>query len=195
MTDDRKENLSAMALEKALSDIKEFLTQDNLRYNVIGDDAVELFMQARNLTIRLLIYVHNGHVIFRVPNYIRNVNLNRLEIFRFIMQVTSEILDIRFEIGPDGKSLSACCQHILEDGTLTRAQFDLAMMIILHIVDDTFPQFMKLVYNGQKHSDEFAPVKKVPGEKSNQPKQNDPDSQEEDEELLTEEEKKGLKIN
>jgi hypothetical protein len=173
MTDDRKENLSAMALEKALSDIKEFLTQDNLRYNVIGDDAVELFMQARNLTIRLLIYVHNGHV----------------------MQVTSEILDIRFEIGPDGKSLSACCQHILEDGTLTRAQFDLAMMIILHIVDDTFPQFMKLVYNGQKHSDEFAPVKKVPGEKSNQPKQNDPDSQEEDEELLTEEEKKGLKIN
>ena len=71
-------------------------------------------------------------------------------------KVTNEILDIRFELGKDGKSLSACCQHILEDGCLTRRQFDLAMMVLVHMVDDTFPRFMQLVYGQQDQPEEAA---------------------------------------
>lgn len=130
-----------------INDIMGYLASDNMRFNQLGEDAVELYMQGNNLTMHLVIYMHNSHLIFRVPNFIRNVELRRLEILMFIMQVTGEILDIRFEIGKDGRSLSACCQHILEDGTMTRRQFDLAMMVLVHMVDDTFPQFMKLVYS------------------------------------------------
>ncbi len=143
---DRPENKRFETLP-VIKDIMGYLSSDNMRFNQLGEDAVELYMQGNNLTMHLVIYLHNSHLIFRVPNFIRNVELRRLEILMFIMQVTGEILDIRFEIGKDGKSLSACCQHILEDGTMTRRQFDLAMMVLVHMVDDTFPQFMKLVYS------------------------------------------------
>lgn len=103
--------------------------------------------------MHLVIYLHNSHLIFRVPNFIRNVDLSRKDVLLFIMQVTNEILDIRFELGKDGRSLSACCQHILEDGWLTRKQFDLAMMVLVHMVDDTFPRFMEIIY-GRKESQE-----------------------------------------
>lgn len=126
--------------------IKSYLETDNMRYQQISEEALEMYMQGNNLTMHLVIYVHNSHLIFRVPNFIRNVELRRLEILLFINQVTNEILDIRFEISKDEKSLSACCQHILEDGTMTRKQFDLAIMVLMHIVDDTYPRFMQLIY-------------------------------------------------
>ncbi len=142
-----------------INDIMGYLASDNMRFNQLGEDAVELYMQGNNLTMHLVIYQHNSHLIFRVPNFIRNVELRRLDILTFIMQVTGEILDIRFEIGKDGRSLSACCQHILEDGIMTRRQFDLAMMVLVHMVDDTFPQFMKLVYSqGEAGSGAGAPA-------------------------------------
>jgi hypothetical protein len=135
--------------------VKEYLEADGMRYNQLGPDAVELYMQGNNLTMHLVIYLHNNHLIFRVPNFIRNVELRRMDILLFIMQVTNEILDIRFETGKEGKALSACCQHILEDGALTRKQFDMAMMVLVHIVDDTFPRFMQLIYGTSEAS---APV-------------------------------------
>lgn len=138
--------------------IQAFLDADQMRYSLISPEALELYMQGNNLTMHLVIYLHNGHLIFRIPAFIRNVELRRQEILLFIMQVTSEILDIRFEIGKDGKSLSACCQHILEDGDLTRKQFDLAMMVLMHIVDDTYPRFMQLVYGNDSHSAADVPV-------------------------------------
>lgn len=126
--------------------VKGYLDADKMRYHQISEEALEMYMQGNNFTMHLVIYVHNSHLIFRIPNFIRNVELRRLDVLLFIMQVTNEILDIRFEVGKDGKSLSACCQHILEDGELTRKQYDLAMMVLMHIVDDTYPRFMQLVY-------------------------------------------------
>ena len=160
-----------------INDIMGYLSSDNMRFNQLGEDAVELYMQGNNLTMHLVIYHHNSHLIFRVPNFIRNVELRRLEILMFIMQVTGEILDIRFEIGKDGRSLSACCQHILEDGTMTRRQFDLAMMVQVHMVDDTFPQFMKLVYS---QAETGAPAAEPPEEKP-EPEAEPEDAEESDE--------------
>ncbi len=173
---DRSENRRFETLP-VINDIMGYLASDNMRFNQLGEDAVELYMQGNNLTMHLVIYLHNSHLIFRVPNFIRNVELRRLEILMFIMQVTSEILDIRFEIGKDGKSLSACCQHILEDGTMTRRQFDLAMMVLVHMVDDTFPQFMKMVYSQTENS---APVAK-PVEETTEPDAEPEDVEESDE--------------
>lgn len=177
-----KKNSAETTTAPVIEAIKGYLEEDSMRFSQLDEDAVELYMQGNNLTMHLIIYLHNNHLIFRVPNFIRNVELRRLDILLFIMQVTNEILDIRFEIGKDGKSLSACCQHILEDGLLTRKQFDLAMMVLVHMVDDTFPRFMQLVYGqgqppdgqtdaepvdaaseteeaeGNDENDEFAPV-------------------------------------
>lgn len=130
--------------------VKSYLDDDQMRYHQIAEDALELYMQGNNLTMHLVIYIHNGHLILRIPSFIRNVEIRRMEVMLFIMQVTSEILDIRFEIGKDGKSLSACCQHILEDAMITRKQFDLTMMVLMHIVDDTFPRFMQIIYGNEQ---------------------------------------------
>jgi hypothetical protein len=150
MTSNENKNQEALKTLPEIEKVIGFLEHDKIRYHQLAHDAVELFMQAKNLTIQLIIYSHNSHLIFRVPGYIRNVQLNRLEVLTYLMQIMSEVLDIRYEVSPDGRSLSACCQHILEDAEITRAQFDLAMMIILHVVDDTYPKLMQLLYAGDK---------------------------------------------
>jgi hypothetical protein len=142
-----------------------------------------------------MIYQHNGHLIFRVPGFIRNVELNRLDVLMFIMKVMNEILDIRFEISADGKNLSACCHHIIEDGEITRAQFDLAMMIIMHIVDDTYPQFLQILYSNDKKTEEFAPVNRTPSTQPEADKEVSEEIEELDEEEDEQSPKKGLKIN
>ncbi|MGM0599367.1 MAG: hypothetical protein ACQETH_06075 [Candidatus Rifleibacteriota bacterium] len=185
------------AADKAMQMVRQFLQEEKIKFNDVDKDAVELYMQAKNLTIHLLIYTSNGHLIFRVPGFIRNVNLNRLEILMLIMKIMNEILDIRYEISPDGKSLSACCHHILEDGAITKSQFDLAMMIIIRLVDDTYPQFMQMIYSADGDSVEFASVDE------NQPVSTDQDyideeelvdSDEQDSDAEEDEEEK-LKIN
>jgi hypothetical protein len=158
MNNENVQNNIDQAADKAMQMVRKFLAEEKIKFNDVDKDAVELYMQAKNLTIHLLIYTSNGHLIFRVPGFIRNVNLNRLEILMLIMKIMNEILDIRFEISPDGNSLSACCHHILEDGALTKSQFDLAMMIIIRLVDDTYPQFMQIIYSADGDSVEFAKV-------------------------------------
>jgi hypothetical protein len=140
------ENSDSETALSVIGAIRSFLDADQMRYHQISEEALELYMQGNNLTMHVVIYVHNSHLILRVPAFIRNVDLRRMDILLFIMQVTGEILDIRFEIGKDGRTLSACCQHILEDASVTSRQFDLAMMVLMHIVDDTYPRFMQLIY-------------------------------------------------
>lgn len=182
---------------QAIDSVCQFLEEDKIKYNRIDGDAVELYMQARNLTMHLLIYQHNGHLIFRVPAFIRNVELNRFDILKFLMKVMNEILDIRFELANDGKALSACCHHIVEDGLVTRAQFDLAMMIILHVVDDCYPQILHIIYSGGEKQPEFAPVPtNAPSlEKNVISSEKESDQADEADEGIDDEEKKGLKIN
>lgn len=127
--------------------VKTYLTDAEIKHHDIAEDAVEMYMQGQNLTMHVVIYVHNNHLIFRIPGFIRNVELRRADITQFLLQVMNDILDIRFELGKEGNSLSACCQHILEGASITRRQFDLAIMVLIHIVDDTYPHLMQLIYN------------------------------------------------
>jgi len=138
--------------------VKTYLDAAEIRYHDIADDAIELYMQGHNLTMHVVIYVHNSHLILRIPGFIRNIELYRSDIMQFLMQVMNDILDIRFEIGKDGKSLSACCQHILEDTMISRRQFDLAFMVLIHIVDDTYPHLMKLIYRADTTAPESSTV-------------------------------------
>jgi hypothetical protein len=151
---------SDRAVQQIIEQVKVYLTDAEIRFHDIADDAVELYMQGHNLTMHVVIYVHNSHLIFRVPGFIRNVDMRRPDVMQFLMQVMSDILDIRFELGKDGNSLSACCQHILEDASITRRQFDLAIMVLIHIVDDTYPHLMKLIYqtDSLQTPEEFAPI-------------------------------------
>ncbi|EKD80881.1 MAG: hypothetical protein ACD_39C02113G0003 [uncultured bacterium] len=160
---------SDKSAQEIISQIKSYLTDAEIRFHDIAEDAVELYMQGHNLTMHVVIYVHNGHLIFRVPGFIRNVDLRRPDILQFLMQVMSDILDIRFELGKDGNNLSACCQHILEDASMTRRQFDLAIMVLIHIVDDTYPHLMKLIYKSDPEQTprDTAPQNDFAGEPAN----------------------------
>lgn len=165
-------------VHKLIKQITEYYTADGVRFHYLGNDGIELYMQGKNLTMQLIVYVHNNHLVLRVPGFIKNQNLQRMDVLLFIMKVMNEILNIRFEIDNEGRMLSASCQHIIEDGVVTRKQFDMAMMVLLHIVDDTYPEFMKILFGngpdkktglakGKKDNkessddaDEFAPMPK-----------------------------------
>lgn len=169
---------SENATRTILAQVKTYLDAAEIRYHDIADDAIELYMQGHNLTMHVVIYVHNSHLILRIPGFIRNIELYRSDIMQFLMQVMNDILDIRFEIGKDGKSLSACCQHILEDSTLTRRQFDLAFMVLIHIVDDTYPHLMKLLYRADAAMADNSPAT---GDFAEEPEQSGIDEEDSDE--------------
>lgn len=169
---------SENATPAIIAQVKTYLDAAEIRYHDIADDAIELYMQGHNLTMHVVVYVHNSHLILRVPGFIRNIDLYRSDIMQFLMQVMNDILDIRFEIGKDGKSLSACCQHILEDSMITRRQFDLAFMVLIHIVDDTYPHLMKLIYRADTVTADNSPTT---GDFAEEPEQTGIDEEESDE--------------
>lgn len=127
-----------------------YLTEEGYRFQFVSDACIELYLQGKSLTMRVIIYAHNRHLVVRVPGFIRNVEMRRLDLLMTLMQLMDEYFDIRFELAKDGQSLSAACTHILEDGVLTKAQCMQTMMVVAYIVDDVYPKLMQIVYGGRK---------------------------------------------
>ncbi|HNV70381.1 MAG TPA: hypothetical protein PKO06_11830, partial [Candidatus Ozemobacteraceae bacterium] len=134
--------------------ISEYLAEERYRFAHIGDDCIELYLQGKHLTMRMIIYAHNGHLVVRVPEFIRNQNLLFPAFLRTILTVQGEYFDIRFELADDGKSLSACANHILEDNEMTRTQFNQCMTVVAFIVDQHYPLFLKVLYKEHLESGE-----------------------------------------
>jgi hypothetical protein len=128
--------------------VARYLAAEDYHFHSLADDCVELHLQGQNLVMRMLIYVHNRHVILRVPAFIRNVDLRRLDVLSAILEFMNGFLDIRFEIAEDGMSLSGAVNHILEDGTLTQTQFSQCLNVLAFMVDDAYPRLMKIIYTG-----------------------------------------------
>ena len=126
-----------------------YLTEENYRFTVSAEDCLELHLQGRHLTMRMIIYAHNRHLVIRVPGFIRNQELRGRTFLLKVMAVMNEYFDIRFELSDDGQSLSGCSNHVFEDGTLTKAQFMQCMTVVAFIVDEQFPHLMKLLYGGE----------------------------------------------
>ena len=133
-------------VKKLVSLIKSFLKQDGVKFSTVSDECIEVYIQANNVNLVILIYVSNGHIIVRTPEFVRNIQLKRMKILLFLMQIMNDVLDIRFEISDDGESLSSSCQHILEDGIITKDQFDFMMMIVISVTDDVYPKLMEILY-------------------------------------------------
>ncbi|HNW34067.1 MAG TPA: YbjN domain-containing protein [Candidatus Ozemobacteraceae bacterium] len=127
-----------------------YLAEEGYRFQYISDACLELYLQGKSLTMRVILYAHNRHLVVRVPAFIRNMELRRMDLLLVLMQIMDEYFDIRFELAKDGQSLSAACTHILEDGALTKAQCMQTMMVVAYIVDDCYPKLMHLIYGGEK---------------------------------------------
>jgi len=136
-------------VKKLVKQIKGFLDEDEVRYSMVSDNCIEVYIQAENVNLVILIYVVNDHVIVRAPDFIRNVKLRNLEVMSFMLKIMNEVLDIRLEIDEEGKSLSSCCQHIVEDNTITRKQFDFMMVVVIRVTDDIYSKMMQIVYSGE----------------------------------------------
>lgn len=134
--------------------VAEFLTEERYRFARLGDDCLELYLQGKHLTMRMIIYAHNGHLVVRVPEFIRNQNLLFPEFLRTVLTVQGEFFDIRFELAEDGRSLSACANHILEGNQITKAQFNQCMTVVAFIVDQHYPIFLKVLYKEHLESGE-----------------------------------------
>jgi len=132
--------------EKVIQEVAEHLKAEEYRYQLLADDCIELYLQGKNLTMKLQIFAFNRHLVVRAPEFIRNVDLHKMNILELIVKFMNDFLDIRYELSPDGHSLSASANHILEDGVMTRTQFIQTMMVVACLVDDSYPLFMKALY-------------------------------------------------
>ena len=137
--------------------IASYLTRDEYKYSFIADECVELFIQGKNLTMRFLIYAHNRHIVVRVPSFIRNVELRNPDLLLTLFSIMNEFFDIRFELADDGQSLSASCNHIVEDGEVTESQFNQLLMVVAYLVDENYPRLMKIIYSQNPIATERVP--------------------------------------
>lgn len=164
-----------------------YLTEEEYRFQFISDACLEMYLQGKNLTMRVIIYAHNRHLVVRVPGFIRNVELRRLDLLMVLMQLMDEYFDIRFELAKDGQGLSAACTHIVEDSVLTKAQCMQTMMVVAYIVDDAYPKLMQVIYGVQKpeSQSEVTPVivdDPEPGDPGDDDDEDDDDGSEEPQE-------------
>lgn len=130
-----------------------FLESEEYRFHFLTDTCIELFIQGKHLTMRFLVYAHNRHVVVRVPAFIRNIELRRTDVLLAIMALMNDFFDIRFELAEHGQSLSASCNHILEDGVLTQKQFSQMMMVTAYLVDEAYPRLMQVIFGGTATAD------------------------------------------
>ncbi len=147
MTVDSSRSIQETELERGLiKQVAEFLTLEEYKFQFIDETCLEMYLQGKFLTMRMLVYGSNKHLVIRVPAFIRNVNLRRMDVLLFLMAVMNDFFDIRFELAKDGRSLSAASNFILEDGAITRKQFMQCLMVVAYLVDENYPKLMKLVF-------------------------------------------------
>lgn len=166
--------------------VDQYLREEDYRFHFIADDCIEMYLQGKHLTMRMLIYSHNRHLVVRVPAFIRGVEMRRSDLLLELMGLMNEFFDIRFELSPDGHSLSAASNHIVEDGHVTKAQFMQALMVVAYMVDENYPRFLKILYGqaapiesfGTKHGPIAAPDGESPDEPGDSPDEEDEPAEE-----------------
>ena len=124
-----------------------YLQEDRYRFHLLDEDCIELYMRGKNLEMRMLIYAHNRHLVVRVPGFIRGgIDLRRPEFMLALLGIMNDYFDIRLELSDDGHALSGACNHVLEDGDLTKHQFSQCMSVVAYLVDEHYPKLMRLLY-------------------------------------------------
>ena len=144
---------------EVIAGIAEHLEAEEYRFHFLKEDCIELYLQGKNLTMKIQVFAFNRHLVVRAPEFLRNVDLRRVDVLELIVRLMNDYLDIRFELGHDGRSLSASVNHILEDAVPTRRQVVQALMVVACLVDDCYPRFMQVVYgtaDGVPHPDGVA---------------------------------------
>lgn len=164
---------------------EEFLRAEGYRFHFLAEDCIEMYLQGKHLTMRMLIYAHNRHLVIRVPSFIRGVEMRRTDFLIELMRLMNEYFDIRFELSPDGHGLSGASNHIVEDGQITKAQFSQALMVVAYMVDEQYPRLLKILYGQEAPIDPPRPAGR-PG-LADSPPVNQPEEPEEIEETADEE--------
>ncbi len=137
--------------------VEGYLREEGYRFHFMAEDCIEMYLQGKHLTMRMLIYSHNRHLVVRVPGFIRGVEMRRSDLLIELMAMMNEFFDIRFELSPDGHSLSGASNHIVEDSHLTKAQFMQAMMVVAYMVDEHYPRLLKILYGQAAPIEAFSP--------------------------------------
>ncbi|NLI77176.1 MAG: hypothetical protein GX442_12135 [Candidatus Riflebacteria bacterium] len=137
---------------------EEFLRAEGYRFHFLAEDCIEMYLQGKHLTMRMLIYAHNRHLVIRVPAFIRGAEMRRTDFLTELMRLMNEYFDIRFELSPDGQSLSGASNHIVEDGQITKAQFSQALMVVAYMVDENYPRLLKILYGQEAPVDPPGPA-------------------------------------
>lgn len=137
---------------------EEFLRAEGYRFHFLAEDCIEMYLQGKHLTMRMLIYAHNRHLVIRVPAFIRGVDMRRTDFLTELMRLMNEFFDIRFELSPDGQSLSGASNPIVEDGQITKAQFSQALMVVAYMVDEQYPRLLKILYGQEAPIDPPGPA-------------------------------------
>lgn len=149
-TKSARENKVSDALDSHLvmKSVTDYLDKEGFRYFMSENDICEILIQGTNASLQLVYYVYQNHLILRIPHFIRNVDVMRPKVIFLINQAMEEVMDIRFEIGEEGKSISAAVQHLLGRDVPTEAQLRYLTMLILNATDEYYQRFLQAIYSG-----------------------------------------------
>ena len=134
--------------ELVMKSVTDYLDKEGFKYLMLEDKICEIVIQGDNLSIQLMYYVYNNHLILRVPHFIRNVDVMRPKVVYLMNYAMNEILDIRFEVGEEGKSISSSVQHVLGNTVPTEAQLRYLTMLIINVTDNYYQKFIQAIYSG-----------------------------------------------
>ncbi len=145
---DKKAVNEFISPELVMKSVTDYLDKEGFKYLMLEDKICEIVIQGDNLSIQLMYYVYNNHLILRVPHFIRNVDVMRPKVVYLMNYAMNEILDIRFEVGQEGKSISSSVQHLLGDTVPTEAQLRYLTMLIINVTDNYYQKFIQAIYSG-----------------------------------------------
>jgi hypothetical protein len=142
---DTKNKDDIMAV-KVFKRVERYLEKQNFNYSLRPNGSPEVVLHGDNLIMLVNYHFYNGHLIIRVPNFIKNVDIMRPKIMFLINQLMEETLSIRFELEAERGSISATCHHVVEDNLPTYKQLELLTMLLVSVVDDSYHKFMQAIY-------------------------------------------------
>jgi UDP-2,3-diacylglucosamine pyrophosphatase LpxH len=141
-----------MMSEKVFNRAEQFLKRQKFNYSIRPDGSPEVVLHGDNLIMCLNYYFYNKHLIVRVTNFIKNVDVMRPKVLFLINQLMEETLSVRFEVDAEAGAISAVCQHVVADAVPTLKQIELLTMLVVSVVDDSFHKFMQAIYGPSGHA-------------------------------------------
>ncbi|MBF0410555.1 MAG: hypothetical protein HQM10_24630 [Candidatus Riflebacteria bacterium] len=140
-SDSISKNLQSRKL--VLDQIAEYLKEYSHSFFQTGNE-IEIQMKGMNLPLRAVVSFNKGKLSVTYPEYIISPGVFEQAFLLELLSLMSKY-DVHFSINTDNASLSASLSNIIGKRIPSKNLFFDLLIIPAIVVDDTYPQLMKLI--------------------------------------------------